>query len=193
MPSLTTGANVSSERPTIEDTVRQQNSFSRHLNNLQGSALSPASYMLIQSQLQQLEQVLSIAQGEDDLSTTSSLSSQDTTEVQSVPMQGNATQDQQEASMSTSFDNLDSYYGHQTLITDYLQVRPLDGDTAASSGSYMSRVEVQRVDDGGRPILQLEGHILEIPIRELDDPPDTEGMDAASLDYDSEIEPSGIR
>lgn len=55
-----------------------------------------------------------------------------------------------------------------------------EGDTFASTVSTLSRVEVSCID--GLNALPLEGHILEIPIWELDNPTD------ASLDEDGETE-----
>jgi len=37
-------------------------------------------------------------------------------------------------------------------------------------------------------ILQLEGHIIDIPIREQDDPPDEMDLEPASLEIDSDTE-----
>lgn len=52
-----------------------------------------------------------------------------------------------------------------------------EGVTVASTASYMSEVEVSRVY---RWPLQISGQVVEIPIRELDDPSD-DGGDEASL------------
>mmetsp|Transcript_28088 Transcript_28088/g.40205 ORF Transcript_28088/g.40205 Transcript_28088/m.40205 type:complete len:80 (-) Transcript_28088:247-486(-) len=56
----------------------------------------------------------------------------------------------------------------------------LDGDTVASTASYLSFVEVHSrlswLD------LQVEeGQLIDIPFREQDDPPDQDGDSAASL------------
>ena len=59
-----------------------------------------------------------------------------------------------------------------------------EGNTVASMASYLSEVEVQMV---GQSIPQVDGYLVEIPVRELVDPPDWEVEEAASLG-DREIE-----
>mmetsp|Transcript_24137 Transcript_24137/g.34595 ORF Transcript_24137/g.34595 Transcript_24137/m.34595 type:complete len:210 (+) Transcript_24137:4617-5246(+) len=59
-----------------------------------------------------------------------------------------------------------------------------EGNTVASTVSYMSEVEVMMLGHGTP---QVEGYLLEIPVRELDDPPDGNVEEAASLG-DNEIE-----
>ena len=62
-----------------------------------------------------------------------------------------------------------------------------EGDTVASTISYVSNVLVQRVMSSVSG-LQIEGSTVNIPFREQDDPPDDYVWDAASLEIDSENE-----
>ena len=55
-----------------------------------------------------------------------------------------------------------------------------EGDTVASTVSYISSVLVQRVTSGMSG-LQVEGTVVNIPFQEQDDPPDDNAWDAASL------------
>ena len=65
-----------------------------------------------------------------------------------------------------------------------------DGDTSVSTTSTVSQIRVVCIE--GLHRLQLEGHRLPIPLRELDDPPDRPIVVAASLDTASEIEQSSL-
>mmetsp|Transcript_14002 Transcript_14002/g.20040 ORF Transcript_14002/g.20040 Transcript_14002/m.20040 type:complete len:81 (+) Transcript_14002:300-542(+) len=60
-----------------------------------------------------------------------------------------------------------------------------EGNTVASTASYMSEVEVTLLRHG---IPQVEEFLLEIPVRELDDPPDDGNVEEATSMSDSEIE-----
>ena len=62
-----------------------------------------------------------------------------------------------------------------------------EGDTVASTATYLSSVSVQSIR-GGVGGLQLEDFIVDIPFREQDDPPDELLREAASLESDSENE-----
>jgi len=54
------------------------------------------------------------------------------------------------------------------------------GGTQDSTATYLSHISVQHISvDFGR--MQIDGMIVEILFRELDDPPDREESDAASL------------
>ena len=79
-----------------------------------------------------------------------------------------------------------NYYCEQ--LSREMAVAPghCEGDTVASTVSELSTLEVYCVE--GLNALQLEAHTWEIPFRELDDPPDVEEIEAASLDGASEIE-----
>mmetsp|Transcript_21403 Transcript_21403/g.30644 ORF Transcript_21403/g.30644 Transcript_21403/m.30644 type:complete len:197 (-) Transcript_21403:267-857(-) len=64
----------------------------------------------------------------------------------------------------------DAYEGNMTSAANGNRNSiDFEGDTAASTASYMSEVEVIRMGQG---VPQVEGFLVEIPVRELDDPPD---------------------
>jgi len=81
-------------------------------------------------------------------------------------------------------DPLGSYYGEANegniilAANDRRTSISLEGDTVASTASYMSEVEVTRM---GQRAPQVDGYLVEIPVRELDDPPDGSDDEAASL------------
>jgi len=95
--------------------------------------------------------------------------------------------DSGDTNASNQFEGSDDSYGEYTQVWQAAEDGQWEGDTEASSRSFLSQVELYRIESNE---LQLEGHVMEIPFRELDDPPDGR-MEAASLGQDSEIEHGG--
>ena len=60
----------------------------------------------------------------------------------------------------------------------------LGDDTEASTSSYLSELEIHSVQS--HSVRLREDYVVEIPIRELDDPPDGGDRDAASHDGENE-------
>ena len=75
---------------------------------------------------------------------------------------------------SVSLDSVDS--NSDTVLSNMLR---FDGDTTDTTTSCLSALNVTRLVAYDVP--QVEGCLLVIPIRELDDPPDGLSEDAASL------------
>ena len=63
-------------------------------------------------------------------------------------------------------------------LKELFELFRFEGDTVASTASYMLEVEVTRM---GQRAPQVDGYLVEIPVRELDDPPDGSDDEAASL------------
>jgi len=149
------------ERPMVHYLSRQQ----------QGMAMAPIVYsVLFQSARQQTEENFSgeSSQEEDDLITSPSLP-----DLQSIRSIG----EQQYRDESYINDNFQNSWQEELSS----QRR---GDTAASTSSYLSVVSISRMGDNQG--IASGDYVVEIPIRELDDPPDVSDWEAAS--HDSEIE-----
>ena len=146
----------------------------------QGTSLAPSEYLLLM-QLQQDVDTNSIASSVPSL----------TTGVGSVP-------DTTEGSLSSRIEPVSNIgnefdidrYGSEVQSAESYLSSPWnnpdhDGDTADSTTSYLSEVELAVGLENGIP--QVVGFELVIPERELDDPPDR-NMDAAASLYPSETE-----
>ena len=88
----------------------------------------------------------------------------------------------------TSMDNSYHSYGEEAQEMQTAADMQWEGETVASTTSFVSRVEVYMNEEDSE---HLVGYRSEIPIRELDDPPDEVGWEAASLSSDNEIEQVG--
>ena len=149
----------------------------------QGMSLAPSEYLLLMRMQHDI----------DNNSISSSLPSL-TTGVGSVP---DATEGSLPSQIETASNILDEFdsdiasrYGSEAQSAGSYPGSPrnnpeYDGDTAASTSSYLSEVEV--AVGLGNSIPQVVGFELVIPERELDDPPDRNLNAAASL-YPSETE-----
>ena len=172
---------------------------------IQGLSISPAAYMA-----RDVEAEPSNDTSSDQISIPDSMPSlsprsvEEAVEVVTLgeraiaPNNGNSIADSASDDYAIYFDSGDSTAPNHSVGSEALDGEDTrswqaeadgqwEGNTEASTRSFLSQVDVYRLDTNE---FQLEGHVIEIPIRELDDPPDNRAEEAASLGRDSEIEHS---
>mmetsp|Transcript_12620 Transcript_12620/g.18130 ORF Transcript_12620/g.18130 Transcript_12620/m.18130 type:complete len:206 (+) Transcript_12620:2793-3410(+) len=165
--------------------IQQENAESQHgiqslaplspqpfTSNRQGLAIPPALYMTTSHMIEEaVARQYGAEEVEGDQSTSSSMP--DLREME--PSEG-----QQSFGNENDFsENTQHTYGEQVGEEEPIALRgSWEGETEASTSSYLSDLEICSVHSQQEQ--QRTGYILEIPFRELDDPPD-EGLGEAAL------------